>query len=381
MCCIAQLAHHIDEVSPDTSDSECSGTHKDVSVQPTLRDVGKRVLYYSSADKKSKYGTLRFIGETEFSTGTWCGVELNNASGKNNGTYKGIRYFTCDANYGVFVPINKVEMDFGRRSRPNSSPSSRSTSVDREIKTGSLTATQKGLNTLSLQQQIVNRLSAPVQKRSSKTSTQSSSNNRRQPLKAFATKGVSREEPRETKKLPPFKSGGMVKARSTDNISKASGGNTTPKMPSKKSSSERDLRGFSGKSTSTKKDKLSRKVRVNSCSDVNVPEQPAPSKDPTPVIKYPQTSTPGTRDEHTPDGCSSPDDDSGSNTSQSDDPVKTPAVGETAFVETPTPNGPNTPINGKAGIMVTMCFSPCDMKCEVCCIMCVQLNHCFMCSC
>ncbi len=356
MCCIAQLVHHTDEVSPDTSDSECSGTHKDASVQPTLRDVGKRVFYYSSADKKSKYGALRFIGETEFSTGTWCGVELNNASGKNNGTYKGIRYFTCDANYGVFVPINKVEMDFGRRSRPNSSPSSRSTSLDREIKPGALTPTQKGLNTLSLQQQIVNRLSAPVHKRSSKTGTQSSSNNRRQPLKAFATKGVSREEPRETKKLLPFKSGGIVKSRSTDNISKERAGSTTPKMPSKKSSSERDLRGFSGKSTSTKKEnKSSRKVRVNSCSDVNVPE-PAPSKDPIPVIKYPRTSTPGTRDEHTPDGCSSPDDDSGSNTSQSDDPVKTPVIGETAFVETPSPNGPKTPISGE-GVTVCTCVS------------------------
>lgn len=332
---------HLDSPSPDTSDSEGSSSHKDISVQPTLRDVGKRVRYYSSADKKHKYGTLRFIGETEFSSGMWCGVELNNNSGKNNGTYKGIRYFTCDTNHGVFVPLNKLEMDYGRRSQPNSTPGSRSSSVDRETKprahTGSSTTHKGGLNTLSLQQQIVSRLSAPLQKRAGKIGPSSSSNNRRQPLKAFATKGVSREEPRETKKLPPFKSGGMMKSRSTDNINKESGG-TTKKMPSKKSSSERDLRGVGSKGTSTKKEsKISRKMRVNSCSNLAVSEPAPPAKDP--VVPFPRTSTPGTRDDElAPDGCSSPDD-SGSNSSQSDDPLlvaKTPVVGDTAFVETPT---------------------------------------------
>ncbi len=338
---------HCDSPSPDTSDSEGSSTSKDISVQPTLRDVGKRVRYYSSADKKHKYGTLRFIGETEFSSGIWCGVELNNNSGKNNGTYKGIRYFTCDVNHGVFVPLNKLEMDYGRpRSQPNSTPGSRSSSVDRETKpraqTTSGSSTHKGLNTLSLQQQIASRLSVPLQKRG-KIGQSTSSNNRRQPLKAFATKGVSREEPKETKKLPPFKSGGMIKSRSTDNINKESGG-STKKMPSKKSNSERDLRGIGSKGTSSakkeKENKMNRKMRVNSCSNLAVSE-PVPPKKTPPVVPCPRTSTPGTRDELAPDGCSSPDD-SGSNASQIDDVLvaKTPVVGDTAFVETPTPCDP-----------------------------------------
>ncbi len=347
---------HLDSPSPDTSDSEGSSSHKDISVQPTLRDVGKRVLYYSSADKKHKYGTLRFIGETEFSSGMWCGVELNNNSGKNNGTCKGIRYFTCDVNHGVFVPLNKLEMDYGRRSQPNSTPGSRSSSIDRETKprahTASSSSTHKRLNTLSLQHQIVSRLSAPLQKQRGKIGQPSTSNNRRQPLKAFATKGVSREEPRGAKKLPPF-SGGMMKSRSTDNINKESGG-TTKKMPSKKSSSERDLRGVGSKGTSAKKEnKISRKMRVNSCSDLAAASKPAPPKPPAPEVPYPQTSTPGTRDELAPDGCSSPDD-SGSNASQSDDLLvaKTPVVGDTAFVETPTScdplKNPHAPALGEA---------------------------------
>jgi len=323
----------LNDASPDSSDSEGSEDTKPKGLAPTLTDVGRRVLYYSTADKRMKYGTLRFLGETEFESGTWCGVELNNASGKNNGTFKGIRYFTCEANHGVFVPVSKVELDFGRRSRPNSTPSSRNTSVERDPPpTKSSTQSTKGINTLTLQQQIVNRLSAPVHKRS-KTG-QSVPNNRRQPLKAFATRGVQREELKE-KKLPPFKAGGMVKARSTENISKENSTGSLPKISGKKSTSERDLRGIGKKEPqATKKDgKGLKKGRVNSCSDLSTGHTPSRK------VPHPKTSTPiGPRDP-APDGCSSPDDDSGSNTSQNDNqnlPVSsTPPVVDTAFVKTP----------------------------------------------
>ena len=53
----------------------------------------------------------RYLGRPEFSKGSWCGIELDDARGKNNGSVRGIRYFSCPQDCGIFVPVNKVEMD------------------------------------------------------------------------------------------------------------------------------------------------------------------------------------------------------------------------------------------------------------------------------
>lgn len=55
-----------------------------------------------------KTGVLRFVGTTEFSTGLWAGVELETPTGRHNGTVKGVMYFRCAKNYGIFVPMNRL---------------------------------------------------------------------------------------------------------------------------------------------------------------------------------------------------------------------------------------------------------------------------------
>jgi len=49
------------------------------------------------------FGTVRYVGGTSFQAGEWVGVELDSEAGKNDGTVKGERYFTCPQNYGIFV--------------------------------------------------------------------------------------------------------------------------------------------------------------------------------------------------------------------------------------------------------------------------------------
>ena len=56
----------------------------------------------------NKLGTLRFCGTTEFATGIWAGVELDTAEGRNDGTVKGMRYFHCENNHGIFVSPQKL---------------------------------------------------------------------------------------------------------------------------------------------------------------------------------------------------------------------------------------------------------------------------------
>jgi dynactin complex subunit len=51
--------------------------------------LGDRVIVMNS--QGSKAGTLQFFGPTEFAAGEWCGVELDDPLGKNDGSIEGKR--------------------------------------------------------------------------------------------------------------------------------------------------------------------------------------------------------------------------------------------------------------------------------------------------
>lgn len=385
--------------SPESSDSDSidgSGHSKAPSLVPKSTDLGKRVLFFSSHDKKEKYGVLRYVGEPEFAEGTWCGIELDKQDGKNNGSRHGIRYFNCEQNYGVFVPLAKVELDPSRRSRsrPNSAPSSRAPSVERtprKPKTMAPHAAGSGKSQLSsymFQQELVNRLATPtIQKRKPGQTTPG----RGGPMKAFATKGIGMESPptvHSNKKptLAPFKSSGIQKAVSSENLrslkekeKKTQAGG----MTGKKSSSQKDLRS-SGTTTATTSGKgissvfqgknRRKQVRANSHSDLSDngstngvgggksskcrtssdlnfrKSTDLSSLSDTQLLRsWPRTSTPGNRSDQTPDGCSSPEgaeiSDSHSITSSTGDTISsfsektdtdnTPGTQERGFIVTP----------------------------------------------
>nr|XP_014269112.2 CAP-Gly domain-containing linker protein 2 isoform X1 [Maylandia zebra] len=65
--------------------------------------VGDRVLVGGS-----KMGVIRYMGETDFAKGEWCGVELDEPLGKNDGAVAGTRYFQCLPKFGLFAPVHKV---------------------------------------------------------------------------------------------------------------------------------------------------------------------------------------------------------------------------------------------------------------------------------
>lgn len=53
-------------------------------------------------------GVIRYIGPVHFEEGTWLGVELRSANGRNDGSVQGRRYFTCKPNHGLIVRPSKV---------------------------------------------------------------------------------------------------------------------------------------------------------------------------------------------------------------------------------------------------------------------------------
>ncbi|KAH3665944.1 hypothetical protein OGAPHI_004133 [Ogataea philodendri] len=62
-------------------------------------------------------GTIQFIGPTEFKPGEWIGVALDTPVGKNDGSVDGVRYFTVDQGYGVFVRPTMLQNSGSNESR------------------------------------------------------------------------------------------------------------------------------------------------------------------------------------------------------------------------------------------------------------------------
>ncbi|KAK6746226.1 hypothetical protein RB195_012380 [Necator americanus] len=54
-------------------------------------------------------GTVAYVGPTKFAPGEWIGLVLDEASGKNDGSVQGYRYFTCTPDHGLFCKSSKLE--------------------------------------------------------------------------------------------------------------------------------------------------------------------------------------------------------------------------------------------------------------------------------
>ncbi|XP_059511043.1 CAP-Gly domain-containing linker protein 1-like isoform X3 [Stegostoma tigrinum] len=90
--------------------------------------IGDRVLVGGT-----KAGVVRFLGETDFAKGEWCGVELDEPLGKNDGAVAGTRYFQCQTKYGLFAPVHKVtKIGF-----PSTTPAKAKTTVRKIVATPS----------------------------------------------------------------------------------------------------------------------------------------------------------------------------------------------------------------------------------------------------
>ncbi|XP_015603159.1 restin homolog isoform X2 [Cephus cinctus] len=116
----AALAEAAASQKTPTSPSESTKGTLNKSMSPSLntsttslssvshRDlrIGERVIVSSS--QGSKTGVLRFLGTTHFANGEFCGVELDDPLGKNDGSIDDIRYFEARPKHGLFAPVHKV---------------------------------------------------------------------------------------------------------------------------------------------------------------------------------------------------------------------------------------------------------------------------------
>ncbi|XP_019362820.1 PREDICTED: CAP-Gly domain-containing linker protein 1 isoform X12 [Gavialis gangeticus] len=102
--------------------------------------IGDRVLVGGT-----KAGVVRFLGETDFAKGEWCGVELDEPLGKNDGAVAGTRYFQCQPKYGLFAPVHKVtKIGF-----PSTTPAKAKTTVRKVVATPSTLKRSPSASSLS----------------------------------------------------------------------------------------------------------------------------------------------------------------------------------------------------------------------------------------
>jgi len=99
-----------------------------------------------------RHGVVRFSGTVQFATGKYIGIELDAAEGKHDGSMKGVRYFQCPPNHGVFVKPSMVTLV--AEADPNAAP----------VPAASVSATTASSNTLAPP-------SAPASKAHSRTSS------------------------------------------------------------------------------------------------------------------------------------------------------------------------------------------------------------------
>jgi dynactin complex subunit len=55
-------------------------------------------------------GFVRYAGETQFKSGLWIGIELDEPHGKNDGSVHGFRYFCCPSLHGIFLSPAAVQL-------------------------------------------------------------------------------------------------------------------------------------------------------------------------------------------------------------------------------------------------------------------------------
>jgi dynactin 1 len=58
--------------------------------------------------KDGKKGIVQYIGPLHLAAGTWIGLQLPDATGKNDGSVQGERYFECKPGYGIFLRKESV---------------------------------------------------------------------------------------------------------------------------------------------------------------------------------------------------------------------------------------------------------------------------------
>ena len=104
-------AHHLgrfDSNAPSIEQQKINASYREVEERHIKTESRCRLL----PESDHRRGIVRHIGDIPEipGVGAWVGVELDEPTGKNDGSVKNMHYFECKANYGVFVRPVRIEV-------------------------------------------------------------------------------------------------------------------------------------------------------------------------------------------------------------------------------------------------------------------------------
>ncbi|GLE07036.1 hypothetical protein PINS_up016905 [Pythium insidiosum] len=94
-----------DETQSTINTSSTSSSSQSSTAKPPQLEVGARVRVFGS-----HAGVIKFVGRVHYSSGDFVGVALDDAVGKNDGTVKGVAYFSCPPLHGMMVRPTEVQL-------------------------------------------------------------------------------------------------------------------------------------------------------------------------------------------------------------------------------------------------------------------------------
>ncbi|KAK7173703.1 hypothetical protein R3I93_003506 [Phoxinus phoxinus] len=95
----------------DAEGNDCSEYTSSLP-EDVRNEISDPLSYFKIGDRvivcNSRPGVLKYKGLTAFANGFWAGVSLDNPNGNHNGTFRGVKYFSCDKSHGVLVRAEDI---------------------------------------------------------------------------------------------------------------------------------------------------------------------------------------------------------------------------------------------------------------------------------
>ncbi|PPJ53174.1 hypothetical protein CBER1_11725 [Cercospora berteroae] len=105
----ARKLGRFDPDAPNIEQQKIDASYREVDSRHIKQGARCRLL----PETDHRRGTVQFVGhvpEIPGGIGAWIGIQLDEPTGKNDGSVKGQRYFECQPNGGVFVRPERVEV-------------------------------------------------------------------------------------------------------------------------------------------------------------------------------------------------------------------------------------------------------------------------------
>lgn len=114
--CSTREKQENDDTNEDADENNCSD-HTSSLAEDLRHETSDPLSSFRIGDRvvvcNSRAGVLKYKGLAAFATGFWAGVALDDPCGNHNGTFRGVKYFSCEKSHGVLVRAEDIHREHG----------------------------------------------------------------------------------------------------------------------------------------------------------------------------------------------------------------------------------------------------------------------------